>query len=303
MKSRIKKSISVLLMFVSSVLPLLAQDVTVHGGFFLDSLKIGDQTGFYLAAKYPSNLNIIFPDSTYNFSPFEYEKKRYFPTQTTQGQSYDSVVYYLSTFEVDRVQTLSLPVFQLNPQDCTKFASPPDTILLMELVKNLPDTLTAENLPLRVNTIYENVSYLFNYPVLIISIAVVLVGSIIVWFVFGKRIIRHFRLKKMLKSHQKFLDSYSAQIDAIKTAFSSVTTENALSLWKKYMENLEARPYTKLTTRETMQLENNDVLGRNLHAIDGAIYGHDTAVLESLENLKQFADQRFSKKLEEVKHG
>ena len=303
MKSRTKKSISVLLMLMSSMWPLLAQDVTVRSGFFLDSLKIGDQTGFYLAAKYPSNLNIIFPDSTYNFTPFEYERKRYFPTQTTQGQSYDSVVYYLSTFEVDRVQTLSLPVFQLNPQDCTKFASPPDTILLTELVKNLPDTLTAENLPLRVNTIYENVSYLFNYPVLIISIAVLLVGSLIVWFAFGKKIIRHFRLKKMLKAHQKFLDSYSAQIDAVKTAFSSVTTESALSLWKKYMENLEARPYTKLTTRETMQLENNDVLGRNLHAIDGAIYGHNTAVVESLENLKLFADQRFSKKLEEVKHG
>ena len=303
MKSRTKKSISVLLMLMSSMWPLLAQDVTVRSGFFLDSLKIGDQTGFYLAAKYPSNLNIIFPDSTYNFTPFEYERKRYFPTQTTQGQSYDSVVYYLSTFEVDRVQTLSLPVFQLNPQDCTKFASPPDTILLTELVKNLPDTLTAENLPLRVNTIYENVSYLFNYPVLIISIAVLLVGSLIVWFAFGKKIIRHFRLKKMLKAHQKFLDSYSAQIDAVKTAFSSVTTESALSLWKKYMENLEARPYTKLTTRETMQLENNDVLGRNLHVIDGAIYGHNTAVVESLENLKLFADQRFSKKLEEVKHG
>ena len=303
MKSRTKKSISVLLMLMSSMWPLLAQDVTVRSGFFLDSLKIGDQTGFYLAAKYPSNLNIIFPDSTYNFTPFEYERKRYFPTQTTQGQSYDSVVYYLSTFEVDRVQTLSLPVFQLNPQDCTKFASPPDTILLTELVKNLPDTLTAENLPLRVNTIYENVSYLFNYPVLIISVAVLLVGSLIVWFAFGKKIIRHFRLKKMLKAHQKFLDSYSAQIDAVKTAFSSVTTESALSLWKKYMENLEARPYTKLTTRETMQLENNDVLGRNLHVIDGAIYGHNTAVVESLENLKLFADQRFSKKLEEVKHG
>jgi hypothetical protein len=283
--------------------PLLAQEVTVRGGFFLDSLKIGDQTGFYLTAKYPSKLNIIFPDSTYNFSPFEYERKRYFPTQTIQGESYDSVVYYLSTFEVDRVQTLSLPVFQLNPQDCTKFTSPQDTILLMELVKNLPDTLTAENLPLRVNTIYENVSYLFNYPILIISIAVLLVGSIIVWFVFGKKIIQHFRLKKMLKAHQKFLDTYSAEVDAIKTAFSAVTTESALSLWKKYMENLEARPYTKLTTRETMQLENNDVLGRNLHAIDGAIYGHSTAVIESLENLKQFADQRFSKKLEEVKHG
>src|SRR5688500_9661894 len=122
MKSRTIKFLSVLLMLMSSIWPLLAQDVTVRGGFFLDSLKIGDQTGFYLTAKYPSNLNIIFPDSTYNFSPFEYERKRYFPTQTTKGESYDSVVYFLSTFEVDSVQTLSLPVFQLNPQDCTKFA-------------------------------------------------------------------------------------------------------------------------------------------------------------------------------------
>ncbi len=292
-----------LLMFMSSLCSLVAQDVTVRSGFLLDSLKIGDQTGFYLAAEYPSSLNIIFPDSTYNFSPFEYERKRYFPTQTKQGESYDSVVYYLSTFEVNRVQTLSLPVFQLNPQDCTRFTSRPDTILLMELVKNLPDTLTAQNLPLKVNTIYENVTYLFNYPVLIISIVVLLVGAVIVWFVFGKKIMRHFKLKRMLKAHQKFLDTYSAQMDVVKTAFSSVTTENTLSLWKKYMENLESRPYTKLTTRETIQLENNDFLGRNLHAVDGAIYGHNTAVIESLENLKQIADQRFSKKLEEIKHG
>ncbi|MDH4296632.1 MAG: hypothetical protein OEV74_10155, partial [Cyclobacteriaceae bacterium] len=80
-------------------------------------------------------------------------------------------------------------------------------------------------------------------------------------------------------------------------------TENALSQWKKYMEQLEARPYTKLTTRETLQLEKNESLGHNLHVIDGAIYGHNTTVIESLEHLKAFADQRFSQKLEEVKHG
>ena len=44
-------------------------------------------------------------------------------------------------------------------------------------------------------------------------------------------------------------------------------------------------------------------LGSNLHAIDGAIYGHITSVVEPLEQLKTFAHQRFAKKLEEVKHG
>jgi hypothetical protein len=50
-------------------------------------------------------------------------------------------------------------------------------------------------------------------------------------------------------------------------------------------------------------MENNEVLGKILHTVDGAIYGHNTAVLEPLENLKQFADQRFVQKLEEVKNG
>ena len=280
-----------------------AQEVLVRSGFFLDSLKIGDQAGFYLAAEYPSNLNILFPDSTYEFTPFEYEKRIYFPTKTTAGKSYDSVIYYLSTFEIDRIQSLNLPVFQLNPMDCTMYFSRRDTILLTELVKNLPDTLSAQNLPLKVNIAYQNVSYLFNYPILIIVLAVLFVITAFTWIVFGKKIRKHFRLKKMQKAHQKFLDTYTHHVENIKAAFSPNTTENALSQWKKYMEQLEARPYTKLTTRETMQLENNKSLGKNLHTIDGAIYGHSTSVIESLENLKQFADQRFVKKLEEVKHG
>ena len=280
-----------------------AQDVLVRSGFLLDSLRIGDLSGYYLAAEYPSSLNILFPDSTYNFAPFEYEKRNYFPTKTTAGKSYDSVVYYLSTFEVDRIQSLSLPVFQLNPIDCTAYISKSDTILLTELVKNLPDTVSAQNLPLKVNTAYQNVLYLFNYPILILVLTVLLVITVFVWIVFGKKIRKHFRLKRMQKAHQKFLETYTNQIENIKAAFSSITTENAISQWKKYMEQLEARPYTKLTTRETVQLENNESLGRNLHAIDGAIYGHSTSVLESLENLKKFAHQRFVQKLEEVKHG
>ena len=85
----------------------------------------------------------------------------------------------------------------------------------------------------------------------------------------------------------------TAKWSTLKQHFHPLPRRTQLSLWKKYMENLEARPYTKLTTRETIQLENNDVLGRNLHAIDGAIYGHDTSVIESLENLKQFCRPAF----------
>ena len=69
------------------------------------------------------------------------------------------------------------------------------------------------------------------------------------------------------------------------------------------MEQLEARPYTKLTTRETARLIKEPALRDDLSAIDKAIYGHDTAVVKALENLKAFADQQFSRKMKEVKHG
>ena len=43
--------------------------------------------------------------------------------------------------------------------------------------------------------------------------------------------------------------------------------------------------------------------GQALSRIDQAIYGHPATVVESLENLKRFADQQFQRKLKEVQHG
>jgi len=280
-----------------------AQEVRVHGGFLSDSLAIGDVGGYYLSARYPSELNILFPDSTYNFAPFEYERKVYFPTKTANGKSYDSAIYYLSTFEIEKRQTLSLPVFQFNDLDTISHASPRDTIWLIELVKNLPDTLKVQNLPLKTDTAYQLVPFLFNYPILMIVVGVLLIGALIAWLVFGKRIRKHYRIKRMEKAYQKFLGTFTQQLEEIRQSFSPVRTEHALVEWKRYMENLEARPYTKLTTRETMRMENNEALGTNLHTIDGAIYGHLTSVIEPLEHLKTFAHQRYARKLEEVKHG
>jgi hypothetical protein len=279
------------------------QEVSVKSGFFMDSLRVGDETGYYLSASYPSDRNILFPDSTFSFAPFEYDRRKYFPTRTVAGTSYDSVIYYLSTFEIDRVQSLQLPVFQLNPMDCTVYLSPRDTILLTSLVPDLPDSLTAQNIPLKTNTAYQRVLFLFNSPLLVIVVTALVVTTIVVWLAFGKRIRRRFRIRRMERAHSKFLESYGQHVDIIKQAFSSVSTENALALWKKYMEQLEARPYTKLTTRETLKLEKNDALGKNLHAVDRAIYGHNTSVMQPLENLRSFADERFMKKLEEIKNG
>jgi len=282
---------------------LRAQEVVARSGFFSDSVKIGEPVGFYLSATYPSNLNILFPDSTFNFTPFEFERKKYFTTETANGKSYDSVVYYLSSFELDEIQRLGLPIFQLNPKDCTAFESNVDSIRLILAANDIPDTVSVQTLPLKESVAYEMVPYEFNYPILLLVLSVLLVMAAAVWFVFGKNIRRYLRLKRLLNAHRQFMTTFTSSIENVSTAFSPASTENTVSAWKKYMEQLEAKPFTKLTTTEMLRIHQDEVLEKNLHAIDSAIYGHNTSVVESLYRLQAYTDERFTKKLEELKRG
>ena len=279
------------------------ENVSVRGGFLSDSIKIGEQTAYYLAARYPSELTILFPDSTHAFSPFEYQRKSYFTTETTQGISVDSAVYYLTTFEVDRVQFLQLPVFIVQAPDCTVVQSGADSLLITQFVARVPDTVSVEQLPLRMNTAYQKVHYDMNFWLIVIVLSVFAILVVVIWVVFGKRIKQYFRARRLRQNHASFLATYNAFLRQLQTTFSPPATESALATWKKYMEQLESRPYTKLTTRETLRLIREPALTEHLSRIDNAIYGHNTTVVESLENLKNFADQQFKRKLREVKHG
>lgn len=282
---------------------LAAQDVQVNGGFLSDSLKIGEQTAFYLAARYPSNLTILFPDSTHSFAPFEYQHKEYFNTATTDGISRDSAVYFLTTFEVDREQFLSLPVYIVQQADSLAVESPSDTVLITQFVAHVPDTVPTPDLPLKMNTAYQKVHYDFNFWMMVIIVTVVLVVALTIWLAFGRRIRKYFQARRLQRNYALFTDRYNALLAQVKSAFSPPATESALVTWKRYMEDLKAQPFTKLTTPETARLIHAPALSEDLRRIDKAIYGHDTAVVESLENLKAFAHQEYQRKLKEVQHG
>src|SRR5689334_85076 len=62
-----------------------AQEIKVKAKFDGDSVKIGKPVEFFLTAHYPEKLNLLFPDSTFSFAPFELQKKIYFPTKTENG--------------------------------------------------------------------------------------------------------------------------------------------------------------------------------------------------------------------------
>jgi len=155
---------------------------------------------------------------------------------------------------------------------------------------------------LKSNTLYERVFTQFNTFILLIVLSVLVIAAIIAWIFFGKRIIRYFRIKKLEKKYQQFLLTFSRQAEEISQAFSREKTESALSTWKKYLEQLERKPYTKLTTREVIKMDADALLGNSLRMIDNAIYGNQIAVDEPLNSLKTIAEQRFTKKINQIRH-
>lgn len=281
-----------------------AQEIRIEGRFKTDSVKLGEPIEYYVTTKYPSQWQVLLPDSTFSFSPFDFQKKIYFPTYTKNDISTDSVLYVLNTFEIDSIQTLKIPAFVVLPNDCTIYESNTDTVFFKHLVSQVPDSLATEQLPLKTNTAYNAVSWLFNYPVFSIVAGALLLICILVWLIFGKKIKRHFTLKRLTKNHHAFILSFDSAIEKLKGGFTPESAERSVLIWKQYMEDLITRPYTKSTTRELKAIEKNENLISALQVIDRSIYGRippDT--LDSFLNLKEFSQVQFNKKLEELKHG
>jgi hypothetical protein len=279
-----------------------AQDVKVRAGFVSDSTKVGEVVSFYLATTYPLKNQIVFPDSTYAFTPFELTRKEYFSTKTRDSLSYDSAVYFLRTFEIDKYQSLRLPVFVINPLDCTRVYSNRDTIALSFLVTKLPEELTAD-LPLKATTAYQHVPKQVNWPMIGVISSFAFILAAIGWVILGPSIKRNYRIKKLQRQHQQFVNAYSEFLGRLQIDFSPAVTESAIVTWKKYMEEISRKPFTKLTTKETLLLEQNEKLANDLRTVDTAIYGYNRDVVPSLHALKKYADEKFNHILEEVKNG
>jgi len=281
-----------------------AQEIEVRGQFHTDSIKIGQPFPYSVTATYPKNKTVVFPDSTFSFNPFEIDHKKYFATKTTGDRSYDSVVYFLTSFEIDTVQRISLPVFVVNQMDCTAVFTMTDSVFLQQMVKEIPDSVSVEQLPLKINTAYQTVSWLLNYPLLLIIGGVLIVLVIVTWLVFGKRIKQYFLLKRLNKSYLKFKLDFDSAIHELEQSYSTEQAETTLAMWKRYMEQLLSRPYTKYTTKEIFLMVKNEKLAGALKQIDRTIYSWSNT-LESapLYELKEYSELKFHDKVQEAKQG
>ncbi|MEM9896116.1 MAG: hypothetical protein AAF789_07075 [Bacteroidota bacterium] len=277
-----------------------AQQIVVKGGFIEDSLLIGKDFGFYLTAKYPPSLQLFFPDSNASFAPFEYSDKEYFETKLVDNQAYDSTIYYLQSFEIDPVQDFKLSAYLLTGADTTIIATKIDSIYLTELAPVVTDTTS-----LRTNLAYQEIDTAFNYPMFYIVLGVIGIVLIATILVFGKRILRWFKLKKMQKQYEAFSTELSGYIRRLKEDPEPALAEKALVSWKSYQERLQNRPYLKLTTPEILRQSGTKELADPLRTIDRSIYGNrrQENIYQDFQQIEDFVSHTFQQKVLELKDG
>ena len=276
---------------------VFGQEVVTRGYFSQDTVQLGEPVSFTMIVDYPRGIEVLFPDSTFDFSPFEYLDKNYLNTVSDLDNSNDSVVYQLATFELDTIQRLKLPVFLISDGDSVLIDSNTDSVYLQHMITSDLDSLNIQE------TIdYQKVSKAFNYPYLMIALGILAVVALAVAFFFGSEIRRKYKLYRLRKAHLKFLEKFKElQNEGLET---SEKAEQLLGFWKKYLEKLEGLPYTKLTTREIVTLEQNQEFKETLRSIDSSIYGEfkGTDINSLVIKLKEFGIDRFIRKVDELKH-
>lgn len=276
-----------------------AQETKPIGFFLKDSVKIGEPVPYVFSYKDKKNRTVIFPDSLFDFTPFELVRKEYFNTKSDTTNSIDSAVYYLSTFEIDTVQRLALPVFLIVGSDSIPNFSLIDSIVLDQVVTQMPDSVAMEE-----NSYYRPVSLQFNYPYVIMGLIILGIIAVIVLVVWGKEIRKRIKLYRLKKSIEKFKIGFDAQIEALARDTNKSNIEKTLVYWKKYMEGLEDLPFTKLTTKEIVLLMQSSSLNETLKSIDKNIYSKATVstLQNDFEFLKDYSQDRYNHIIEVIKN-
>ncbi len=286
------------LLFLGLGFSSLAQSVQVEGYFTQDSARLGERVGFVLKARYPGTTQLIFPDSTYDFSPLVLLEKKTFISQTAGGTTLDSAVYYVSNFSLEPSVFLSLPVYELSRYDSITYFSNEAELKLKLTLDSIPEQPVFQH-----NNVYQPLERNFNW-----LLAALLTGGVIVLLggfalLFAKRIKAMFKKNReklrWVQFERKFkkLSALLAQNPALELA------DEVVGLWKGYMESITGLPFQEWTSSEISEALDDQDIFRALRAIDMIIYaGKEAKTEETTDYLLEVAKSNYQEKLTRIRN-
>lgn len=276
----------------------MAQEVQVNGYFMSDSAKLGERVGYVLKATYPADRQLIFPDSTYDFSPFVLLEKQTFLSSTQDSVTADSTIYFLSNFELDSVAYLTLPVFELSRYDSITHFPLEASIAVKWTLDSIPEELMFQE-----NNVYQPIPKKWDLILLgIISIGlIILIGG--GYWLFGDRIKRFLFERNEKRRWKKFAKRWNEATSNLESQPSMEAADELLGIWKGYMESITGLPIKEWTSSELGEKLDDLKIFSSLRAIELIIYaGAQSEIKEAAGYLLEVAEEKFEQKLKNIKH-
>ena len=244
-----------------------SQEVQVRGYFTQDSAQLGERVAFVLKASYPQSAQLIFPDSAHDFSPFVLLERKTFISNTQEGITQDSALYFLSNFSLEPIAYLSLPVVELNRYDSLTHYSNEAFLYLKLNLDSIP-----EKLQFKENNVYQPLEKSFNWLIFgAISMGILLVLALL-FFVFAEKIKGLFWKNKERLRWIQFERKWNKLADLLQQNPNQTLADELIGHWKSYMEHLRSQPFQEWTSSEiAAELEDKEVF-KALRSIDMIIY-------------------------------
>lgn len=286
--------------FLFLLIPVLsnAQQITVNGYFMQDSAKLGERVGYVLKASYPESVQIIFPDSTFDFSPLVLLEKKTYISHTQDSITQDSTVYYLSNFSLDPSSYLTLPVYELARYDSIVHYPMEAELKLKLTLDSIPEQLVFQE-----NNIYQPIEKSFNWIIIGIIIGVVLLLIGVLYFLFADKIQEYWKERREKRRWTQFEKRWKTQTALLSETPSIEAADEVIGLWKGYMESITKLPVREWTSSEIGERMDNLEIFKALRAIDLIIYaGESSKSEEATTYLLEVAREKYQEKQTKITH-
>lgn len=263
-----------------------------HIYFTKDSARIGEEIKLHLIIRYYDNFKVIIPDSTYDYGTLEFIRKEYGSSYKGGNEIIDSISYTLSTFQLQNLQTIEFPVLFVKGSDTQVVFTNSDTFLLKRNIQYSSEDHLKDYQSL------QTLNQTYNYPKLLLYITCGILLIVILYQVFGKYLVRRYRLFILNRSHSRFSSEFDKLTFRVGTQRNVTTVQELLRHWKTYISKLDNQSLLALTTTELIELYQHEALKNTLVALDQSIYGNKIQELDTsiLIELKKFSLNRYQRK-------
>lgn len=274
------------------------QQVELKGYFTQDSAKLGERVGFVLKATYPESSQLLFPDSTYDFSPLVFLDKKTFISSTTDGVTQDSAIYFLSNFSLETSVFLAVPIFELRRYDSITYFTNEAELKLKLTLDSIPEELVFQE-----NNVYQPIKRPFNWILwgLILGIIILVFGILI--FLFKDRLKAVFKKNREKIRWIQFERKWIKLSQLLSQNPDQALADEVVGLWKGYMESLTSKPFQEWTSSEIAEALWDKEVFKALREIDMIIYaGIEGKTDDATSYLFDVAKSAYREKLNQIRH-